>query len=144
MLARALELAPCDIGTRSTLAHVAFTNGEFARQAELLRSGFESCPPHDGLHNAYAYALATSLDTDGRDGAKAVQIAEQVVSRQPSESPEFLDTLAVAYAEAGRFDDAVRVGKRALALFEAKGEPVGVEASREHLALFEARRPVRE
>jgi hypothetical protein len=58
--------------------------------------------------------------------------------------PNFLDTLASAYAEVGDFANAVSVQKRALRLIEAAGDAEQIQDARNHLARFEAGRPVRE
>ena len=51
-----------------------------------------------------------------------------------------LDTQAVSYAAAGRFGDAVRSARRALAVAAAGDDASVTEAIRDHLALFEVGR----
>jgi hypothetical protein len=58
--------------------------------------------------------------------------------------PDFLDTLASAYAEVGDFANAVRVQKRVLHLIEGTGDAEQIENARNHLTQFEAGRPLRE
>jgi Flp pilus assembly protein TadD len=41
-------------------------------------------------------------------------LAEKACKATNNTDPEFLDTLAAAYAEAGRFDDAVRTAQQAI------------------------------
>jgi tetratricopeptide (TPR) repeat protein len=61
-----------------------------------------------------AWTLATHPDTPVRDGARAVALAEAACGRTGYQSPALLDTLAAAYAEAGRFAEAIAVAQRAV------------------------------
>lgn len=63
--------------------------------------------------NAVAWILATSKHDDLRDGARAVIEAEAAVA--VARSANTLDTLAAAYAEAGRYDEAVATQTLAIA-----------------------------
>ncbi len=66
-----------------------------------------------GDRNELAWELAVSPHADLRNGAWAVEVAEAATAERPA--PVYLDTLAAAYAEAGRFEDAVRAQQRAVA-----------------------------
>ena len=59
--------------------------------------------------------LAACPDASIRNGVEAVVFAEQARSLGDGD-PIVLDTLAAAYAEAGRFADAVQAARRALSL----------------------------
>jgi protein O-mannosyl-transferase len=63
-----------------------------------------------------ARILATCPDDGIRDGQRAVMLAEDVCGATLHLSVRALDVLAAAYAETGRFDDAVRTATRALKL----------------------------
>ncbi len=63
--------------------------------------------------NCLAWLLATCPDEEIRDGERAIAIAKEVVAKEAS--PGRLDTLAAAYAAAGRFDDAIRIQEQAIA-----------------------------
>lgn len=63
--------------------------------------------------NAIAWILATSRFDALRDGERAIAEAEIAVAS--NRSANTLDTLAAAYAEAGRFDDAVDTQEQAVA-----------------------------
>ena len=53
-------------------------------------------------------------------------------------------TLAAAYAEAGRYDDAITATEKACALETAAGEKELLEKNRKLLVLYRARQPYRE
>jgi len=94
--------------------------------------------------NDYAWLLSTSSFDAVRNGQQAVTLAMQAVQR--NRSPSYLDTLAAAYAETGKFDRAVATQREALALAAQQGEP-DADLEREletHLEAFEAGEPWRE
>ncbi|HEY1716957.1 MAG TPA: hypothetical protein VGH42_01535, partial [Verrucomicrobiae bacterium] len=59
-------------------------------------------------------------------------------------SAQLLDTLAAAYAEAGRFGKAVETARRALNLPAAKNNQPLADAIQARLKLYEANLPYRE
>jgi len=86
--------------------------------------------------NNLAWLLATARDPSLRDPALAVKLAEQALARLPTPDPSLLDTLAAAYAAAGRFDEAIATGQRAVAESEASGPPELTRDLRARLALY--------
>ena len=75
--------------------------------------------------NAVAWDLATNPDPKLRDGQRAVELAENAVAAENRKNPQILDTLAAAYAEIGKFTNAVRVEQEAMALL--KDEPAKMD-----------------
>lgn len=63
--------------------------------------------------NSLAWLLATCPDDGVRDGERALALAEQIVAAVPRDAA-YLSTLAAAYAEVGRFGDAVDAQQRAV------------------------------
>lgn len=93
--------------------------------------------------NDYAWLLSTSEFDAVRNGQQALTLAMQAVSR--NRTPGFLDTLAAAYAETGKFDRAVATQREALALAaQQQDDPELTAELSAHLEAFEARRPWRE
>jgi Flp pilus assembly protein TadD len=94
--------------------------------------------------NNLAWVLATNPDAQLRNGAEAVQLAERACELSHNEEPMFIGTLGAAYAEAGRFQDAVATAKRAHALALQKGLPDLAQRNAELLKLYEAGKPFRD
>ncbi len=84
------------------------------REAILIAEGSAEANNRLGWH------FATADDPRARNGERAIEFATRAVALRPI-SP-YIDTLAAAYSEAGRFDDAVREQKRAIEAFESGGE----------------------
>ncbi len=93
--------------------------------------------------NDYAWFLATSKEPKFRDGEKAVALALKAVL--PKRKSHYLDTLAAAYAEAGKFDEAIRVQKEAVDMLRVSGpKPQLLKKFQERLNLYESGKPYRD
>jgi len=79
-------------------------------------------PNYLSVLNKLAWLLATCEDSKYRDPVHAMELAERGCKLTAYKEPKLLDTLAAAYAEAGRFDEAVRTAERALGLAGLLGE----------------------
>jgi serine/threonine protein kinase/TPR repeat protein len=66
--------------------------------------------------NSAAWLLATCPDAAVRDSAKAEKYEEEAVAATNRKDPATLDTLAAAYAEAGKFAEAIAAQNEAIAL----------------------------
>ena len=93
--------------------------------------------------NRLAWQLATWPKDDVRDAAKAVELAEQACKATQYKVPALLDTLAAAYAEAGRFPEAVKTATKALHLVRQRQESLA-EGIRRRLELYKAHKPYRQ
>ncbi|MFB3778358.1 MAG: tetratricopeptide repeat protein [Bryobacteraceae bacterium] len=90
-----------------------------------------------------ARVLAADPGVGVRNGAEAVALAERAVKLTGGKEPAVLDTLGAAYAEAGRFPEAVRAVRAAMAIaVQLKQQPLA-EALKSRIALYEARTPLR-
>jgi protein O-mannosyl-transferase len=77
--------------------------------------------PRNGLAvQRLAWAMSTYPDARIRNAREAVELAEWGVRLSEGREPIPLGTLAAAYAEAGRFSDAVNCADRAVAVADAK------------------------
>ncbi len=101
-------------------------------------------PQHMPAHLTLAWMLATCPDASLRDGGRAVKLAEQAEALAGTRSPQLLDTLAAAYAEAGRFPEAVETARQALNLNTTQNDRFSVEAIQSRLKLYEANSPYHE
>ena len=93
--------------------------------------------------NNLAWRLATCPQAALRDGARAVELAREADRLAGGKNPDYLDTLAAAYAEAGQFPQAVEAAERALTLAVAQSNP-RMEDIRARLKLYQGGSPFHE
>ena len=81
---------------------------------EALKSDPDFAAGQDPVvNNNAAWSLATNPEPGNRNGAIAVILAEGACRKTHYQQPVMVGTLAAAYAEAGRFDDAVATAQKA-------------------------------
>ena len=95
---------------------------------------------HPESLNSLAWRLATCVDPAIRDGSNAVVFAEKAVAASNRKTPEFLGTLAAAYAETGQFEKAVSTQQEAILLLKTEQKK---NDFRSRLRLYEAKTPYR-
>jgi tetratricopeptide (TPR) repeat protein len=93
--------------------------------------------------NDLAWFLATNPKAELRDGAEAVRLAEQACRLSGGKEARFWGTLDAAYAEAGRFAEAVATAAKVRELALAAGQPEIAQRAEERLALYRAGKPYR-
>jgi tetratricopeptide (TPR) repeat protein len=94
--------------------------------------------------NAAAWALATSDNEKLRNGAEAVKFAEKAADLTSRRQPLILNTLAAAYAESGRFDDALSNANAALQLAQDAGHTNQAAKIEQAIILYQSKTPLRE
>lgn len=100
-------------------------------------------PDHAGALNNLAWELATSPVPSRRNGDEALVLAIRANAAAGGKSPDCLDTLAAAYAEAGQFDEAVKTAKEALRLAGERSDSAAAGALERRIHLYEAGQPFR-
>ncbi|HUW57092.1 MAG TPA: tetratricopeptide repeat protein [Planctomycetota bacterium] len=116
--------------------------GKLNEAREHFRAVLAVSPGHAGAHNRLARILVTHPEAEVRSGADAVRHAEIACRSTGYRVPEFLDTLAAAYAEAGRFDAAVRTAEQALAAARRDADTRLAAEIQRHLDLFKKSKPL--
>jgi protein O-mannosyl-transferase len=93
--------------------------------------------------NNLAWLLATSADARLRNASRALELAQRADELTGGANPQIKTTLAAAYAESGRFSEAVDVAQRALALATREQSSLA-GAIRTHMRMYEAGSAYRE
>jgi tetratricopeptide (TPR) repeat protein len=118
---QAIMLRPTMAKYHSDLAHCLTALGDQMAARREYQKALRLDPKWPQQANQVAWVLATCPEEAARNGALACRLAEQLCEATNRQEPDYLDTLAAAYAEAGRFPDADVAAKEALALFQSQG-----------------------
>ena len=143
-LERALALDPDYSSAHANLAEAYAARGKRVRAAEQFALALNAAPDRPFLLNRLAWLLATAPEDSIRNGPRAVELAERAASITARQDIMSLETLSAAYAEVGRFDDALRTGREALALAERQNDETTATGLARRLQLFEMRQTYRE
>jgi len=143
-LQKALAVNPRHAQTHLNLGNAFYLQGEIPEALAHWRQGLRVDPNHLPLLNQTAWVLATCPEASVRNGTEAVKLAQRAVQVSGGRDPAILDTLAAAYAEVGRFPEAVQTTRQALALATQQNTQPLAEGLRARIALYEAKTPFRE
>src|SRR5262249_23670045 len=91
-----------------------------------------------------AWVFATSPDDSLRDGSRAVQLAEQAMRISGGRMPMVWRTLAAAYAENGRFVEAIQTAQRGMELAHNQGNSGLAAELQKVIALYETGKTLRD
>jgi Flp pilus assembly protein TadD len=138
---KALETSPDLAQAHIILGHILLQQGRDAEAMSHYQKVLQTEPDSPIVLNNIGWILATSPDANLRNGAQAVRYAKRACDMTKDSVPPFVRDLAAAYAEAGRFDEAVAAAQRAGALASAGGQLDVLEETRKELDLYLAHQP---
>ena len=101
---------------------------------EALRLSPDWATPMNNL----AWFLATNKAAEFYDLEKATRFAERACELTDYENYDMLDTLAVAYAAAGRFSRAIKISEKAIKLANSAGKKDLAEIIQGHMQLYKS------
>lgn len=126
------------------IAELFWAVGDAPKASLFYAKAIEQSPRHVNALNNYSWLLATEANAQQRNGARAVEFAERACKATEWKQPVFMGTLAAAYAEAGRFDDAAKMAARARDMAQAKGLEAVAKRNEELMELYRQGKPYRE
>jgi protein O-mannosyl-transferase len=139
----AVEIQPRDAEIHASLAN-AFGKKRMLKEAIVeYEEALKIEPQHQLAMNNLAWILATSSDASIRDGAKAVQLAQQALYLSGDGDPNLLRTLAAAYAEIARFSEALVAADQALQIALMHGKPGLANRLEKEIAVYRTHLPLR-
>jgi tetratricopeptide (TPR) repeat protein len=141
---KALEIKPDVVGARQNLAVAVSERERITSAIAERRAALQRRPGDAALLNDIAWMLATNPNASIRNGAEAVRMAERALHLSGGRNPAVLDTLAAAYAEAGRFPEAVRTAREAMRLATAVGDRALAEKVSARVELYRSGTPHRQ
>ncbi len=142
--AAAMQLAPADPQPHYLTGVARLRQGQLAPAIGSFREALRLNPDHAKSLDRLARVLAAAPDAALRDGAEALRLATRAAGLTGGRQPAVLDTLAMAFAETGRFDDAVKTIESAIELLTKNGATDEAKKLEPHLRQFKDRQPWRE
>jgi protein O-mannosyl-transferase len=139
-----LELQPDNIEVRNIVGTVLIRQGRVGEGVEEWQKVLAIQPDDGNAMSNLAWVFATSPDQSLRDGPKAVQLAERALRISGSRIPTLFRTLAAAYAESGRFPEAIQTAQQGIELANSQGNPGLATKLQGNVALYQERRPLRD
>src|SRR5213082_59143 len=141
---RLLELQPDNIEVHNIVGTVLIQQGQAREAVEEWQKVLAIQPDNGNAMSNLAWVFATSPDDSLRDGAKAVQLAEQAMRISGGRIPIIFRTLAAAYAENGRFSEAIQTAQQGIKLANSQGNSELAAELNGNIALYQEQRPLRD
>lgn len=137
----ALQINPDFLEANYNLANALLRKGNANEAIACYQRALQINPGYLQALNNLALVLATAPQASLRNGTQAVELAAKANQLTGGKDLFVLHTLAAAYAEAGRFEDAIGCARKALELSQAAGQQAMVEQLNSELKLYEAGLP---
>lgn len=144
LLEQALEKNPEFSRGRFELSEIFKELGEPGKSVALLRRILEKEPENPLVMSRLAWFLATQEKESIRNGKEAVLLAEKACEITRNSEPLFLLTLSAAYAEVGRFEDAVLAAETAAKSAEESNMEDLAGDIREKILVYKQNKPLRD
>jgi tetratricopeptide (TPR) repeat protein len=138
---KALHIQPDNADAHYNLASALLQKGSVTEAIAHFQQALQINPADPATQNNLAWLLATCEEASLRDGNKAVELARQANALTGGENPLILHTLAAAFAEAGRFSEALETAQRALQLAGAQSNTGLAGQLQSELKLYQAGSP---
>ena len=140
-LDQVIDLDPSFVDGWMARAMTQIQLGQFREARDGLRQGVLIHADHPGLSDLLVRILAAAPDAAVRDGVEAVSIMQERFKGPVS--LEMYETMAMALAEVGRYEEAANWQRQAMSVAEQNGRSDVAALMAEALALYEQGQPAR-
>ena len=110
----ALRILPTNSDAHNNLALALFRTGHLREAVTHWRQSLDIAPHNRNAEANYAWVLSTATDPSVLDGSTALKLMEDVISDNGRDNPMVLRGLGAAYAQSGRFKDAIAAAEEAM------------------------------
>jgi tetratricopeptide (TPR) repeat protein len=140
---KTLQIRPDDADAHTCLGNALLRRGSVKEAVAQYENAIALAPedPHSRIN--MAWVLATAPDASVRDGIKAVEFAQRAMELSGGNDPKFLRTLAAAYAESGRFSEAITTARQAMMTATVQGKAGLAHVLDGDVELYRANVPLR-
>ena len=140
----ALRIQPDDAEAHYHLAMALGSQHETKEAIRHYHEALKALPDFPEALNNLAWLLAANPDPQVRNGHEAVDLAERACKLTEYKQPIMIGTLAAAYAEAGRFAEAVTTAEKAETLAKQSNQMEVAAKNRSLRELYRSGQPFRD
>jgi tetratricopeptide (TPR) repeat protein len=141
---KVLEIQPENVEARNIFGTILVQQARVREAVEQWEGTLAIDPENGNAKSNLAWVFATAPEASLRNGARAVELAEQAMRLSGGNNAIVLRVLAAAYAESGRFAEAISTAQRALELAEEKGNPGLSNELENTIPLYQSGRALRD
>ena len=139
-----LEIEPENVEARNTLGTALIQRGLVKEAIDQWQDALALQPDNGNAASNLAWVFATCPEDSIRDGARAVELGEKALRISGGKIPMIYRVLAAAYAESGRFADAIETAQRGAELATTQGNPTLAAEVENNVVLYQSGRPLRD
>jgi len=136
-----LRLNPRSAAVNYHLGRVLEQKGKINQAIEHFKEAMRLNPDWDEPANVLAWYFAVNKESEFYNPDEAVRLAQHACRLTNYQKPDFLDTLAVAYAAKGDFGKAIETLEKALALCRSEQQESLKKELESRLVLFKTGKP---
>ena len=139
-----MTIQPNNAPAHSLLAQALLRVGRIQEAIDHYEAARAIQPADASTLNNLSWLLATCPQASFRNGARALELAQQADRLSGGSNPSVLGTLAAAYAETQHFDEALATAQKALQLASAQTNNAQVEALKAQIRSYQSGAPFRD
>ena len=139
-----LEIEPENVEARNILGTALIQQGRASEAIAQWQEALAIQPDNGNAASNLAWVFATCPEDSIRDGARAVELGERALRISGGKIPMIYRVLAAAYAENGRFGEAIETAQRGAELANSQGNPALAAELESNTALYQSSRPLRD
>jgi Flp pilus assembly protein TadD len=141
---KALEIQPNSAWSHVNLGNILLRKGRVDEAIGHLQTASKLQPTDTRALSSLAWVLATWPEASIRNGVRAVELAQRANQLSAGQDPLILRSLAAAYAECGRFAEAITTARQALSLATAQNNNALVNELGTQIELYQSGSPFRD
>jgi len=135
---KALQIDPNISGTYYNLANIYFQQGKIPLAIENYKQILTIEPDSAKAMNYLAWIMAAFNEEEFHNPQQAIKLAEHACELTNYKNADFLDTLSLAYAAAGKFPQAIETAQLALKIAQDSNQNDAAQKIRKSLSLYQA------
>ncbi len=139
-----LEIEPQNVEARNILGTALIQRGHVREAVEQWQDALAIEPEDGNAASNLAWVFATCPEDSIRNGDRAVELAERALRISGGKIPMIFRILGAAYAENGRFSQAIEAAQRGAELAGRQGNPALAAELQSNIAVYQSGRPLRD